>query len=183
LEKLAVEGTSFVNIVLLAILAIGTIAGLVKGLIRQVVELVGIVGSFFLAVLFAGWLAAVLQDHTPLPYSPSLVVSFVLIFIAGMIAFHFLAISLQKLIRMTFLGWVDRLCGGMLGLVVGLILTSLLISLVLELPVSGNTRNAVESAEVSLFVRPIAPWLFDIVFSHGGSGIDYESIFKRGGPI
>jgi hypothetical protein len=34
-----------------------------------------------------------------------------------------------------------------------------------------------------LFVRPIAPWLFDFVFSHGPRGVDYRSIFKRGGPI
>jgi membrane protein required for colicin V production len=178
-----VEGTAIVNVVLLSILGIGTVTGLIKGLIRQVIELIGIVGSFFIAVLFAAWLASVLQEHTPLPYSPSLVISFLVLFIAGMVAFHFLAISFQKLIRMTFLGWVDRLCGAMLGLIIGLIVSSLIVSLVLELPVSRKARNAVESSEVGLFVRPIAPWLFDFVFSHGGGGVDYESIFKRGGPV
>jgi membrane protein required for colicin V production len=177
------ESTAVVNIVLMAILAVGTVAGLVKGLIRQVIELVGIVGSFFIAVLFAGWLASVLETNTSIPYSPALVISFVAIFIAGMIAFHFLALALQKLIRMTFLGWVDRLCGGMLGLIVGLIVTSLLVSLVHELPVPRDVRRAVEISEVSMYVRPIAPWLFDIVFSHGDSGIDYREIFKRGGPV
>ncbi len=177
------ESTAVVNMVLIAILAIGAITGLVKGLIRQVIELVGIVGSFFIAVLFAGWLAAVLQTNTSIPYSPALVISFVVLFIASMVAFHFLAISLQKLIRMTFLGWIDRLCGAMLGLIVGFIVTSLLVSLVLELPVPRDVRHAVEISEVSMYVRPIAPWLFDIVFSHGENGIDYLEIFKRGGPV
>ena len=177
------EDYAVVNVVLLAILAIGTIAGLVKGLIRQVIELAGIIASFFVAVLFAGWLAAVFQEYVSIPYSPSLVISFVIIFIAGMIAFHFVAITLQKLIHMTFLGWVDRLCGAMLGLIIGMIISSLLVSAVLELPVSKDVRRAVERSGVGMFVRPIAPWLFDVVFSHGKHGIDYESIFKRGGPI
>jgi membrane protein required for colicin V production len=177
------EAYAVVNVALLAILAVGTIVGLAKGLIRQVIELAGIIGSFFVAVLFAGWLAAVFQKHLSLPYSPSLVIAFLVIFIVGMIAFHFLAISLQKLIHMTFLGWVDRLCGAMLGLIIGMIISSLLVSAVLELPVSKDVRRAVERSSVSMFVRPVAPWLFDVVFSHGRHGIDYESIFKHGGPI
>ena len=176
------EGIAVVNIVLVAVLAIGLITGLIKGLIRQVIELVGIVGSFFIAVLFAGWLAEILQEHVSLPYSPSVVVAFIVLFIAGMIVFHFLAVSIQKLIHMTFLGWVDRLCGGALGLIVGMIVASLLVTLVLELPVSKTVHRPVESAEVALFVRPIAPKLFDFVFSHSGD-YDFRSVFKRGGPV
>ena len=64
-----------------------------------------------------------------------------------------------------------------------MIITSLLVSIILELPVSDDVRRAVEQSTVSMFVRPIAPWIFDVVFAHGDHGIDYESIFKRGGPI
>jgi hypothetical protein len=59
----------------------------------------------------------------------------------------------------------------------------LLVSAVLELPVSKDVRRAVERSSVSLFVQPIAPWLFDFVFSHGDRGIDFDSIFKRGDAI
>jgi len=177
------EGFAIVNVILLSILAVGTIAGLTKGLVRQVIELIGIVGSFFIAVLFAGWLAAILQEHISLPYSPSLVIAALAIFVAGVIGFHFLAISIRKLVHLTFLGWVDRLCGGILGLIIGMIVTSLLVWAALELPVSKDVRRAVENSTVSMFVQPIAPWVFDVVFSHGDRGIDFHSIFKRGGPI
>lgn len=175
------DASGIVNIVLVSILTVGTIVGLVKGLIRQVVELVGVVGSFFMAMIFAGWLAAALQQHLSLAYSPSLVVAFIAIFIAGLIAFHFLAIAIQKLIRMTFLGWVDRLCGAMLGLIIGMLITSMLIAVALELPLSSQARRTIERSTVSMFLRPMAPRLFDFVFSHGGSGITHRSIFKRGG--
>jgi uncharacterized membrane protein required for colicin V production len=177
------EGFAIVNVILLSILAVGTIAGLVKGLVRQVIELVGIVGSFFIAVLFAGWLAEILQKHTSIPYSPSMVIAALAIFIAGVIGFHFLAISIRKLVHLTFLGWVDRLCGGILGLIIGMVVSSLLVWAALELPVSNDVRWAVENSTVSMFVQPVAPWIFDFVFEHGDRGIDFHSIFKRGGPI
>ena len=177
------DGSAWVSLVLLGLLAIGSVVGLFKGLIRQVVELAGMVVSFLLATLFAGWLANALARHTPLPYSPSLVIAFLLVFIAGMVVFHFLAAWIQKLVQMTFLGWFDRLCGALLGLIVGLIVTSLLLSVALELPLPREVHLSMERSSVALFVRPIAPWLFDAVFSHGERGIDYDAIFKRGGTV
>jgi membrane protein required for colicin V production len=177
------EGFAIVNVILLSILTVGAIAGLVKGLVRQVIELVGIVASFIVAVLFAGWLAAVLQEHLSIPYSPALVIAALAIFVAGVIGFHFLAVSIRRLVHLTFLGWVDRLCGGILGLIIGMIVSSLLVWAALELPVSREVRRAVENSTVSMFVQPIAPWIFDVVFSHGDRGIDFRSIFRRAGPV
>ena len=74
-------------------------------LVRQVLELGGLIASFMLAILFSGWLAETLQEHTSLPYSPSLIISFVVLFIAGLVAIHFIATAVQKLVRMMFLGW------------------------------------------------------------------------------
>lgn len=171
------------NAILIGILAVGTISGLVKGLLRQVIELVGLIGSFFFAIFFSGWMASILQKHLGLPYSPALVVGFITLFIGGMVAAHFAAVSIQKVVSMTFLGWVDRFCGASVGLIVALIVSSLLVSAVLEFPISASARRSVENAEVSLFVRPIAPWLFNAVFSHGAKGVKYREIFRRGGPI
>ena len=177
------DAVTIVNASLATVLAIGTIAGLIKGLLRQAIELIGIVGSFFLAILFAGWLAAILEEHVSLPYSPYLVIAFLALLIGGIIGFHFVAISLQKLVRMTFLGWVDRLCGAMVGLMLAMLVGSSLVGVALELPVSRDARRAIEKSEVGMYLRPMAPWLFDVVFSHGDGGVSFEKIFKGGGPI
>lgn len=177
------EAQTIINVCLFSVFAVGLIVGASKGLIRQVIELIGLVGSFFIAVLFAGWLAAVLQTQVSMPYSPSLVVAFVAIFIAGLIGFHFVALGLQKVVRMTFFGWVDRVCGAALGLIAAMLVASLLVTVALELPISKDARESVERSEVSMFVRPMAPWLFNFVFSRGDTGIAYDRIFKRGGVI
>jgi hypothetical protein len=68
-------------------------------------------------------------------------------------------------------------------LIIGMIVSSLLVWAALELPVSREVRRAVENSTVSMFVQPIAPWIFDVVFSHGDRGIDFHSIFRRAGPV
>jgi membrane protein required for colicin V production len=175
--------TGVTNAVLIGVIAMGTITGLVKGLVRQVLELAGVVASFLLAVFFSGWAATMLERHFELPYSPALVVGFLLLFIGGTVLFHFIAQGVQRVVHMTFLGWVDRFCGGALGLVIGLLVASLLVAAALELPIPAARRNQIEQADVSLFVRPIAPWLFNAIFSHGPRGIEYRDIFRRGGTI
>jgi membrane protein required for colicin V production len=177
------DPVELINVLMMAILGIAMIVGLVKGLVRQVIELVGIIAAFVLAMIFAGWLAETLRMHTPLPYSPSLVVAFIALLVAGIIASHFIAMAVQKIIRMTFLGWFDRVCGGALGIVVGLILLSLMVSVALELPISGRARGYVQSSEVCMFVRPIAPTIFNAILSHGPNAISYGNIFKGGGAI
>ena len=177
------EPIKIVDIVLAGVLVIGAGVGLARGLIRQVLTLVGLVVSFLAAILLAGWLTAFITGITSMPYSPALVVSFLLLFTGGLLAFQTLTIGLQKLVKLMLLGWVDRLGGGLLGLIVAMLVSSVGISFFLELPVSAKARRAVEASPVSMFLRPVAPALFDMVFSHGRRGIDYESILKRGGSV
>lgn len=174
---------TFVNAVLIGLLIFGTVAGMVKGLVRQVIELLGVIAAFLGALLFASWLATLLQEYGGLPYSPALVISFTLLFVAGMVAFHFLGKFVHNLVHLTFLGWVDRFAGGALGLIVAMLIGSALIALVLELPVSDDVREGVENAKVSMFLQPMAPALFDFVFEHGEKGIGADKILRRGDSI
>lgn len=174
---------TFVNAVLIGLLIFGTIAGMVKGLVRQVIELLGVIAAFLVALLFASWLAVLLQEYGGLPYSPALVIAFTLLFVGGMVAFHFLARFVHNLVHLTFLGWVDRFAGGALGLIVAMLIGSALIALVLELPVSKEVREGIERAQVSMFLQPMAPALFDFVFEHGEGGIASEKILRRGDSI
>jgi membrane protein required for colicin V production len=174
---------TFVNAVLIGLLIFGTIAGMVKGMVRQVIELLGVIAAFLAALLFASWLATLLQEFGGLPYSPALVIAFVLLFLGGMVTFHFLGKVVHNLIHLTFLGWVDRFAGGALGLIIAMLIGSALLAVVLELPVSKDVREGIEQAEVSMFLQPMAPALFDFVFEHGDGGIATDKILRRGESI
>ena len=157
------DDTTIINIVLLGVIAVGAIAGGIKGFTRQVIELLGLVVSFFVAAVVGSWVASFLANHTSIPHAPALVMGFLAVFVGGLIAFHFVAISTQRMIHTTLFGWVDRACGAMIGLLAATLVASVLTSVVLELPVSHRVRASIENSSVGMFVQPIAGWLFRAV--------------------
>ena len=169
------DDTTVINIVLLGVIAVGAIAGGIKGFARQVIELVGLLVSFFVAAMLGSWVAAFLAGHASIPHAPALVMSFLAVFVGGLIAFHFVAISAQRLIHTSLFGWVDRACGAMVGLLAATLVASVLASVVLELPVSGRVRASVENSSVGMFVQPIAGWLFRSLLPREPSRLAAES--------
>ncbi|HXV14323.1 MAG TPA: CvpA family protein [Candidatus Krumholzibacteria bacterium] len=176
------DDTTIINIVLVGIVAIGAIAGGIKGFARQVIELVGLVVSFFVAAVVASWLAALLSDHMSIPHAPALVMAFLAVFVGGLIAFHFVALSAQRLIHTTLFGWVDHACGAMFGLLAATLVASVMTSAALELPVSDRVRGGVEDSAVAAFVQPIAGWLFHAVFPRDPGRLAAESMARALGP-
>ena len=164
------EGTTIVNIVMLGVLAIGAIAGGTKGFTRQVIDLVGLVVSFLVAAVLASWLADFLSGNTTIPHAPALVIAFIVVFVAGLVAFHFVAIGAQKLIHATLLGWLDHAGGAALGLVAATLLLSIVATIAYDLPLSGDLRRSLDGSTVVNFVQPIAGWLFDLAIPHGPDG-------------
>ncbi len=158
------EETTVVNIVLIGMLAIGAITGAFKGFARQMIELVGLVVSFFVAAVISSWLATMLSRVIAIAHAPALVLGFLLVFVGGLIAFHFVAISAQRMIHTSFFGWIDRVGGAVVGLLATILLASVLATVVIELPISGQTRASLDRSSVFTTVQPVAGWLFDSVF-------------------
>ena len=57
------------------------ISGFRKGLLRQVMILVGLIASFMLALLLAGGMATYLNNHTSISYTAAMVLAFTTLFI------------------------------------------------------------------------------------------------------
>lgn len=171
------------NIVLFGILFMGAAIGFAKGFLEQAVEFLGVIGALILAILFGGWVARLIDARTRLPYSTTLVVVSIVLFFAGLLLAHLLARTLGRVVKMTLLGWLDRLAGAALGLVVAMILSSLLINLALELPFPKSVQQDVRRASVSLYLKPIAGQIYNFVVAHGPGAVRFEEIFKKGETI
>jgi uncharacterized membrane protein required for colicin V production len=164
------DGATIASIVTLGMIAIGAISGGIKGLARQIIELVGLVVSFLVAAVLASWLAAFLSTHTSIPHAPALVIAFIAVFVSGLVAFHFVAIATQRLIHTSLLGWLDRACGAALGLVAATLAASILLTIAFDMPLPYKLRASLDSSTVVNVVQPIAGWLFDMVLPHGPNG-------------
>ena len=171
------------NVVLVGVLVIGSVIGFAKGFLEQALEFIGVIVSFVLAVLLGGVFAEFAADRSSLPYSPTLAVVSIVIFFIGLMVTHLIAKAIGRVAKMTLLGWVDRLAGGVLGLVVAMIVSSLLINLTLELPFPRSFQRDVQRASVSLFLRPVAGQIFNFLVAHGPRSVHFEDIFKEGETI
>ncbi len=118
---------SWLDIVILVIIAIPTLIGLRTGIIKAILSLVGLVVGVILAGRFY---AALAERLTFIPQETlAKVVAFVIIMGFVMIIAGVLASVLKWISSIVMLGWVNRLGGAVLGLVLGAIFSSALLAI------------------------------------------------------
>lgn len=100
----------WIDIAILVIVVGLFIHGIATGLIRGAFDIAGIIAGYILAVTYSA--------TVKLPQ----ILAFLLIFIVVMVVFSIAGRIISKIIRITPLGLIDRLLGGILGLAKGLII-------------------------------------------------------------
>jgi len=118
---------SWLDIVILIIIAIPTVIGLKIGIIKAVLTVVGVIVGVILAGRFYAPFAEVLTFIS----QPSIakIVAFGIILVGVMVIAAVLAAFIKKVISMVLLGWVDRLGGAILGFILGAIFCGAILSI------------------------------------------------------
>jgi len=100
------------DIIILGFIAIGILVGLCRGFFK---ELVGTVG-LLIAILVANWVSPMGRSYALSMVSDdtaALVVVWILVFIAMMLAMKGIAYLLTKAMSAVSLGWLNRMAGGL----------------------------------------------------------------------
>jgi membrane protein required for colicin V production len=166
------------RIVILAVLAWFFIVGVKRGLIRQVLEVVGIVVAFLAAFYFAHVLAEWIEVKTAADYRLSLAMAALAIFIGIIIGVHFIGLGLKKLFGLTIMGVFDRVAGGLFGALKGVLIISLVLSVIMILPVSDDIKDELREDPVTGAIYPVLPVMFDAVVSNIPGGAKFEQIAR-----
>jgi len=119
----------WVDISLMAILAISVVVGLVRGLVFEVLSLLGWVAAYFAAQ----WFAPMLGPHLPFAPPGSALqhgVAFALTFILALIIWGLGVRLISMLIKASPLSGFDRLLGAVFGLLRGVVLLLVIVTLV-----------------------------------------------------
>jgi membrane protein required for colicin V production len=104
------------------------VQGILRGFLREVASLAGVVLGILLGSHFQAQVTESLRAHVP--YSSYLpLVSFALIFALVLIVCNVIGFILSHVFRKAFLGWVDKGLGVWLALTKGVIVTYLIIVL------------------------------------------------------
>jgi len=113
------------DIIVVAILAYSLLRGLFRGLLKEAASVIGVLGGFFAAHTFYSTAAGYLTGLVSNPAYRN-ILAFLAIFCIVVIVVNVVAIILKYLLRIVFLGWIDRLGGLVFGAVKGVLIGSVL---------------------------------------------------------
>lgn len=150
----------WVDLVLLAVLAISVLLGLWRGLVYELLSILGWVVAYVAAPYVAPWIAPLLERQ---PLGPSLQAGLSLVagFLLVLLLWGLSARLLRALIHATPLSVVDRLLGGGFGVLRGLLIALLAVVVVGMTPaVQSETWRASQLAPVlQAALQGLAPML------------------------
>jgi membrane protein required for colicin V production len=149
-----VEGSdtnmSGLEMTLLATLAAFGLLGVYWGLIRQVLSLAGLVAGIVLAGKYgsvvAGWLTSFTSD---LPLANTM--GFIFVLIAVSAAASLIASLLRFFVGLLFLGWLDHVLGGVLGVLQAVLAIAAVMVVAVTFPQPSWTE-AIQSSQIALLL-------------------------------
>jgi membrane protein required for colicin V production len=122
------------DIIVIVILGYCLIRGIFRGLVKELSSIIGVFGGFYAAYTYYPLLAKPLSKWIANPGYLN-ILSFLIIFCGVFIIISILGIIINYLLKIVFLGWLDRVSGAMFGAMKGILIVSvLLIALTAFLP-------------------------------------------------
>ena len=118
---------NWLDIVIIALIAIPTFIGLSSGMIKAILSLAGVI----VGVILAGQYHAALGEQLTFISQPNVanIVGFAIILVGVMIVAAVIASLLKWIVSIVMLGWVNRLGGAVFGFLLGTIFCSALLAI------------------------------------------------------
>jgi membrane protein required for colicin V production len=169
-----------IDIIICSILAFFLIKGLFRGLIIEVFTLAGLLVGHVVALKGFSTVTAWIDSAVKLPALLVTSISFLIIFLGILVLFRVTAGFVRKFAKWTLLSWVDRLCGGVFGIVKGSLIASLLALLFSLIPLSSEMEKTQEESLLFTPIRSVAPAIFNFVQKTFPKTKDFYAELKDG---
>lgn len=161
------ESVVWVDIALLTVLAASVVVGLVRGLVFEVMSLLG----WLAAWVAAQWLAPDVAPHLPLGEEGTATryaAAIALTFVVALVVWMLLARLVRLLVHATPLSLIDRLLGALFGLLRGVFLLMVVALLVSLSPWASSPawRASAGASWLQAAVTEIRPLLPDSLSRH-----------------
>ena len=118
---------STVDIIIAVIIVGAAIWGAFKGFVKQAISIAGVLLGIWCGFKFSAWLATQTKDLLSLSMAQDTlgIIAFAVIFLVVLILTHFIGKGIEKIIKLSMLGWLNRLLGFLFGGVKATILLGL----------------------------------------------------------
>ncbi len=126
---------TFPDVAFAGVILISIFFALRKGLTREIISIVALVGGFFMAVLYYPAASKILI-HYSRTESVANLLGFSIIFLGCILAGAIVSFVINRFLSAVSLKWFDRLLGGIFGLIRGWAISSILVVGFVAFPIS-----------------------------------------------
>ncbi len=170
-------------VISLPVIALFGIMGFRDGVIKRVLEILGVLATLVLTARFAAAVNPWMMQQTGVAEGPALLITWAALFFAGLLLSRLLATLLSKLIRLTILGWLDKLGGALVGLALGLLVSSVVLLAISHLPGGQAVKVQYRDSNLGQFIYYAAPNLYQTVRKLGGQKVDdlWDRVLEEAG--
>ncbi len=133
---------NWVDIIIVIVLAVGLGKGLANGFVRGIFGIAALVLGIVIAAGNYEQVVEVLFSRLQIGADGQAILGFLLVFVVVHILVSVLGRIVAKALKLAHLGWMDRLAGGVLGLVMASIFTGVVLLLVVMAGLQANTGVA-----------------------------------------
>lgn len=140
---------NYVDIAILVILAGFMLKGLLRGLLRELCSLAGLVVGAYLAFTYHGSLAESLLHSFKWPAQLCVVATFLALFLATVVVFSLLGYLLSRFVKLLFLGGLNRVAGALFGLTQGTLLLVVVLYGLSVGPLPKSFKTAIGASELA----------------------------------
>ncbi|SRR5690554_4602778 len=153
---------NLLDITLLTLLLISFIRGLWSGFFVSLASFISLLAGIFVAIKFSSFTAGFLRDSLSKEWEHIEIIAFAITFVAVVIGITLLAKIFTKIADFSGLGWINKILGG----VFGVLKTVLILSVVLHFFQKINQSHSLitkEKLEESILYQPVSE-VSEIIF-------------------
>lgn len=151
---------TWLDYAVLGVMGVSIVWGAWRGLVREVIAVIGWVLAFFLANLLSPSLANALPQSLP-SLELRFLVAFIVLFVASLAVATLAGLMISKLVRVAGLGGLDRMLGSAFGAARGALIVLLfaLFAGLTALPQKPLWRDSVAGQPLSRVAQAVKGWL------------------------
>ena len=146
--------------IVLSIIGLSVILSVMRGVVREVLAIVGLVAAFYVGVSYTNQLLPMMPVDIP-NEALRVLAAFLVLFLATLLLATLLGIALSAIFKKAGLGWLNRLLGALFGVARGLLIVCVIVFLagLTDIPKDPRWRNAMFSAPIEALVVNLLPWV------------------------
>lgn len=151
---------NYIDIIIIGVILFFVLKGILKGFTRELMGILSFIISFVIALSLMKNAANFLDNYIG-NYWISLIVGYIAVFLIVFIIIHIMSGAIHKLIKISSLGWLNRIGGAVFGLFFSGMLISMAVFLVSFIPLETEIPPGKKNSQFYPYFEKIAPRVYD----------------------